>query len=60
MGVKQQQIGKSWEEEIMDVYFKKGYYKTEEEIKKELKVNPKNIKSKKVNIKNKAVKQDNK
>lgn len=26
MGVKQQQIGKSWEEEIMDVYFKKGYY----------------------------------
>lgn len=41
-------------------YFKKGYYKTEEEIKKELKVNPKNIKSKKVNRKNKVIKQDNK
>ena len=26
MGVKQQQVGKSWEEEIMDIYFNKGYY----------------------------------
>ena len=26
MGLKQQRVGKSWEEEIMETYFKKGYY----------------------------------
>lgn len=26
MGLKQQKVGKSWEEEIMETYFKKGYY----------------------------------
>ena len=26
MGIKQQQVGKSWEQEIMDIYFNKGYY----------------------------------
>lgn len=26
MGIKQQQVGKSWENQIMETYFKKGYY----------------------------------
>lgn len=26
MGIKQQKIGKSWERQIIDAYFKKGYY----------------------------------
>ena len=26
MGIKQQKVGKSWEQEIMDAYFKRGYY----------------------------------